>query len=82
MIYGLMVYKEIELDGIIPEGKVAILEPENMYRFDTLVEALNTFGEIPCYFSKVIKAETRADLEKLFKEEKLKFRKTFDGIII
>lgn len=82
MKYGVMVYKEVELEDIIPEGEVAILEPKNMYRFDTLVEALNTFGEIPCYFSKVIKAETRADLEKLFKEEKLKFRKTFDGIII
>lgn len=82
MKYGVMVYKEVELEGIIPEGEVAILEPKYMYRFDTLVEALNTFGETPCYFSKVIKAETRADLEKLFKEEKLKFRKTFDGIII
>lgn len=81
MIYGLMVYKEIELDDI-PEGEVAILEPKNMYVFNSLVDALNTSGDIPCYFSKVIKAETRADLEKLFKEEKLKFRKAFNGVII
>ena len=81
MIYGLMVYKEVELDDI-PEGEVAILEPKNMCTFNSLVDALNTFGDIPCYFSKVIEAETRADLEKLFKEEKLKFRKAFDGVII
>lgn len=82
MIYGVMVYKEVELDGIIPEGKVAILEPKNMYVFNSLVDALNTSGDITCYFSKVIKAETKVDLEKLFKEEKAGFRKTFDGVII